>query len=298
MSGGTMFRERKFDADAVTINFAEGPPSGPPLVLLHGGGDRWQHFLPILPSLLTRWHVYALDLRGHGKSGRVPGQYRPEHYVAEIVAFLESQITERVILFGHSLGAWIALMVAAARVEEMRALILGDPPLCLEWFVAIEGSEGRINQWRTLRDLGRSALSVPELASALADLPVSVPGQETPMQYGDLPGKDMAHLRSWAEVLSQVDPDVVQYHAEGRIEEYVEKVDPDSALRRMTCPVLLLQADPARGGYISDRDAEHALALLPDGLHVQLEGVGHDLGLGTGKVAPLLRAVTSFLESL
>lgn len=298
MSGGTMLREREFDADAVTINFAEGPPSGPPLVLLHGGGDRWQHFLPILPSLMTRWHVYALDLRGHGKSGRVPGQYRPEHYVAEIVAFLESQIKERVVLFGHSLGGWIALMVAAERIEEVRALILGDPPLCLERFVSIEGSEERVNLWRALRDLVGSGLSVPELASALAELPISVPGQETPMRYGDLPGKDMAHLRSWAEVLSQVDPDVVQYHAEGRIEEYVEKVDSDSALRCMTCPVLLLQADPSRGGYIWDNDAEHALAMLPHGLHVRLEGVGHDLGLATAQVAPLLRAVTSFLESL
>lgn len=99
-----MLKEGTFNADGVMINFAEGPPSGSPLILLHGGGDRWQHFLPIIPSLVMRWHVYALDLRGHGKSGRVPGHYRPEHYVADIMAFLKSQLAERVILFGHSLG--------------------------------------------------------------------------------------------------------------------------------------------------------------------------------------------------
>ena len=136
-----MLKEGTFNADGVTINFVEGPSFGPPLVLLHGGGDRWQHFLPIIPSLVMRWHIYALDLRGHGKSGRVPGQYRPEHYVADVMAFLESQLAERAILFGHSLGGWIALMVAAEMVDRVRALILGDPPLSMERFLAIEGSQ-------------------------------------------------------------------------------------------------------------------------------------------------------------
>jgi len=293
-----MLKEGTFNADGVTINFAEGPPSGPPLVLLHGGGDRWQHFLPIIPSLVMRWHIYALDLRGHGKSGRVPGQYRPEHYVADIMAFLESQLAERVILFGHSLGGWIALMVAAELMDKVQALVLGDPPLCIERFLAIEGSEERIELWRAMRGLAGSGLSVPELASELADLPVSVLSQDAPMRYGDLPGIDTAHLRGWAKTLSQVDPDVVQYHAEGHLDEYVRKVDLDSALQRVTCPVLMLQGDPSQGGVVSDSDAEYALSLLSDGLHVQLEGSGHDLGLGSWQVAPLLRAVMDFLESL
>ena len=166
-----MLKEQTFNADGLTINFAEGPPSGPPLVLLHGGGDRWQQFLPILPSLVMRWHIYALDLRGHGKSGRVAGQYRPEQYVADVLAFLESQLTERVILFGHSLGGWIALLVAAEGIDRIQALILGDPPLCMERFLAIEGGEGRKRLWRTLRDLAGSGLSVLELASGLIAIP-------------------------------------------------------------------------------------------------------------------------------
>ena len=113
------------------------------------------------------------------------------------------------------------------------------------------------------------------------------------MRYGDLPGRDAAHIRGWAKTLSQVDPDVAQYHAEGRMEEYVRNVDLDAALRRLTCPVLLLQA-----AVVSDSDAEHALPLLANGVHAKLEDVGHSLGLDTWKVAPLLRAVTDFLESL
>lgn len=58
-------QERSFHTGSVTLNFAEGPPSGPPLVLLHGINNRWQAFLPLMPALATRWHIYALDLLHH-----------------------------------------------------------------------------------------------------------------------------------------------------------------------------------------------------------------------------------------
>jgi pimeloyl-ACP methyl ester carboxylesterase len=293
MEGMEVLSEQAFSADLVTINFVEGPPSGPPLVLLHGGGDRWQDFLPLIPSLLPRWHVFALDLRGHGKSGRVPGQYRPEQYVPDIKAFLERQITERAVLFGHSLGGWIALMVAADMQEKIQALILGDPPLSIERFIAQESAEESTKFYCALRCIASSKSPVPELAAALSDLPVFLPGQKAPVRYGDLPGMDIVHLRRRAKTLSQVDPDAVQYHAEGRIKEYVQNVDLDAALRRLTCPVLLLQAE-----VVSDTDAKHALSLLANGVHVKLEDAGHDLGLYTWKLSPLLRAVTDFLESL
>jgi pimeloyl-ACP methyl ester carboxylesterase len=266
----------------VTINYAKGPPSGAPLVLLHGGGDRWQNFLPILPALTMRWHVFALDLRGHGKSGRVPQQYRPEDYVTDVTAFIERQVNEPVALFGHSLGGWVALLTAARLGERVRALILGDPPLNIAHFVANESQESQIGMWQAMRELVKSGISVAEMASALADMV----------------GADAAHCRGWAKTLSQVDPDAAQYHAEGRIHEYVENVDVDGALARVTCPVLLLQADPSQGGMVSDQDAEHVLSLLADGLHIKLEGADHNLGLNTWQVAPLLRAVMDFLESL
>ena len=95
-----------------------------------------------------------------------------------------------------------------------------------------------------------------------------------------------------------VDPDVIQYHAEGRLVAYVENVNPDAALRSLSCPVLLLQADPSQGGLVSDSDVQHVLSLLANGLHVKLEGAGHDLGLGTSQVALLLQSLTGFLESL
>jgi pimeloyl-ACP methyl ester carboxylesterase len=275
-----MLKEKIYNTGIVEINYAEGPKSGPPLVLLHGGGDRWQGFLPIIPSLILRWHVYALDLRGHGKSGRVPGKYRPDHYLEDVVSFLDLQLDEPGILFGSSLGGWIALLAAAQLDDKVRGLILGDPPLNLERFLSYESSEERIAMWRNLHKMAASGLTKLELASALADAPLS------------------GEAREQAKTLSMVDPDVIQYHAEGRLEEYVEKVDLEGALQKVSCPVLLIQGDPSQGGIVSDEDVGKALGLLTDGVHVILKGTGHNLGLDTWEVNQLLRAISGFLESL
>ena len=275
-----MLKEKIFDTGVVKINYAEGGESGPALVLLHGGGDRWQDFLPILPTLVLRWHVFGLDLRGHGKSGRAAGAYRPEDYVADVVAFVERRVSEQVTLFGHSLGGWIALLTAAELAGKVRALILGDPPLNLARFLEIEGRQDRVEMWHKMRALAGPGLSVPDLAFALS---------------GSL---SSGEALDWAKKLSLVDPDVAHYHAEGRLDEYVSKIDLDGALRRVRCPVLILQGDPSVGGVLSDPDVEQVLKLSENGVYVRLQGKGHDLGLKSWEVAPLLRALIGFLESL
>lgn len=293
-----MLKEQPFNTGVVAINYAEGPPSGPPLVLLHGFPGRWQGLLPIIPALSMRWHIYALDFRGHGKSGRVPGQYRPEDYLEDAIAFLQHQLTEPAILFGHSAGGLYALWLAAQLPKKVRALIVGDAPLSIESIVSLESNEERISFWATLRDLACSGRPVAELASSLAVIPVPGQSKDTPIRYGDLPGVNATSLREWAKTLSQLDPEVLEFHAEGRIQEYVENANPDAWLRQISCPVLLLQGNPSLGGIMTDRDVAHASSVLPDALHVLIKHAGHDLGLSTWEVAPLLQAVTDFLESL
>lgn len=122
-------REYSFNTGAVVLNYAEVPAPGPPLVLLHGGNGRWQSFASILPDLAALWHIYAPDLRGHGKSGWDAGSYRLQDYADDTIAFLRDHIHEPAHLFGHSLGGIVALMVAAQYPEGVRAVAVGDSPL-------------------------------------------------------------------------------------------------------------------------------------------------------------------------
>ncbi len=293
-----MLREHTFDTGTVAINYAEGPPSGPPLVLLHGVFARWRAFLPIIPALSMRWRVYALDLRGHGKSGRVPRKYRPEDYIGDCVAFLQHQLAEPAILLGHSAGGLCALGAAVQLPEKLRAVIICDAPLSVQRWAALESNEARIGFWATLRNLAGLGCSAPELASLLADIPVSVSGQDKPGRYADRPGVDAASLRDWAQTLGQLDPEVLTFHIEGCMRECAESADLDAWFRHISCPVLLLQGNPLLGGLMADRDVEHALSVFPEAYHVRIQDAGHDLGLSTWQVAPLLTALTNFLESL
>lgn len=108
-----MLTEHRFPTGIVTLNYAEGAASGPPLVMLHGGSARWQSALPLIPALSQHWQVYAPDLRGHGYSEWVPGGYRLSDYAADIAAFQEQVVQCPAVLFGHSLGGHVAIVVAA-----------------------------------------------------------------------------------------------------------------------------------------------------------------------------------------
>ena len=293
-----MIEEKLFDTGTVTINYAEGPKSGPPLVLLHGLPGRWQEFLPIIPTLAARWHIYALDSRGQGKSGQTPGKYRPEHYVADIKAFLENQLSEPAVLFGMSAAGVAALAVAAQIPEKVRALVIGDSPIDIDALVAWMSLEAFANHFTSIQELAGSDLSVAQLAQALGKLPVRLSGLDEPPLYKELPGMDAAHLRAWAKTTSQLDPDVLAYHATGRGKEFMEGFDMDAILQQVACPTLLIRANPQLGALMTAEAADHALSILPDAIQVMLEPAGHDLGLDTWDINPLLRVFANFSESL
>ena len=293
-----MLKEASFNTGTVKIHFVEGPPSGPPLVLLHGLPGRWQEFIPLMPTLSLQWHIYALDLRGQGKSGRTSGQYQSKFYIADVEQFQRQHLDEPAILFGLSAGGAVALAVAAKCPELVRAIVVGDPPIDMEELVAWMTSEGFKYWFSALRELTGLDLSIAELSRRIADIPVQVPEHDAPIRYGDSPGVDAIQILELATTLSHMDSGVLEYHAEGRAKEFLEGFDLDQILARITCPVLLLQGNPSLGGMMTNEVIMHVQSILPNAMHVLIETADHGLGMDTWEVAPVLRAVTSFLESL
>jgi pimeloyl-ACP methyl ester carboxylesterase len=288
-----MFKERTFDTGEVILNYAEGPASGPPLVLLHGFTGRWQGFLPLLPVLSLRWHVYAPEYRGHGKSGHVAGKYLPDDFISDLVAFLERQVDGPAVVFGHSYGGLFTLCLAERLPDAVRALIVGDISLSAETAAA---RPQNLESWAMMRQLAGWEGPIQQLTKKLATFPV--PGQDPPVTYGELPDVHVVELREWARSLMQLDTGVTELHAEGRREEFMEAFDFESLLSAVSCPVLLLQGEPSQGAIMTDADVDYAMALLPEAYHVQIEDTDHGLGMNNWEVAPLLRAMVSFLESL
>lgn len=88
------FVEKRTTIDGSTINYAEGPDNGPPLLLIHGQATTWQSWHRVLPDLSERFHVFAVDVYGHGKSARVPEKYTARAIAADMEQFLTQVVGE------------------------------------------------------------------------------------------------------------------------------------------------------------------------------------------------------------
>ncbi|MFD7449292.1 alpha/beta fold hydrolase [Kitasatospora sp. NPDC059827] len=117
---------RTVELPGVTLAYREsGRPDGPPLVLLHALGERAADWDAVLPDLAPDHHVYALDLRGHGDSGRTD-HYGLAELREDVLAFLDALGLARVDLVGHSMGGVVAYLLAQAAPERIDRLVLED----------------------------------------------------------------------------------------------------------------------------------------------------------------------------
>ncbi len=280
--------ERTLDTGEVQLNYAEGPANGPPLVLLHGLGRRWQVFLPVIPALSLRWHIFAPDLRGHGKSSHVSRGYHGPQYSEDIAQLLRERVGAPAVLFGHSLGGMLAMWVAAHHPELVRALILGDNMIVIRqlrnpMYTAL---------FSGLRDLARAGGSTEQIAKGIGQIVLPVPSGGA-VSIRELPGNDEAYLLSWARCVQLADAETYEMTLDG---SSIEGWDGETILRGITCPTLLLQGTTELGGLMSDADVALASRLLPHHTHVKFRNLGHALFIQQPE--PVLRAVTNFLESL
>ncbi|KAI1420954.1 Alpha/Beta hydrolase protein [Xylaria sp. FL1777] len=125
------FKERDFQTDEVTLNYVAGPPRSnrPPLVFIHGQGVTWEEYTFIMPILSSDFTIYAVTLRGHGKSSFTPGQYTFNALGKDMTSFLREVVREPAIVVGNSSGGVLACWLAANAKEHVKAIVLEDPPL-------------------------------------------------------------------------------------------------------------------------------------------------------------------------
>jgi pimeloyl-ACP methyl ester carboxylesterase len=83
--------------------------SGPPMLLLHGIGHRWQAWTPLLDDLARTYEVVALDLPGFGKSPPLSPPVSVAAGVDRMAEALDALGWDRAHLVGNSLGGWLAL---------------------------------------------------------------------------------------------------------------------------------------------------------------------------------------------
>jgi len=245
----TEYAEKKFAASTVQVHYAEGPDNGPPMVLIHGIGGRWVNWSSVMDQFAEDWHVYAIDLRGHGDTGYTTDAYRFIDYPIEVVEFLRNVVGEPAYLVGHSLGGVTASGVFAVTPELVAASVLEDPPLY------VEGTD----QFQANYEIRSKNLSVKDTAIEL--------------RKADKKSSD-EQIAKRAIAFTKLDPEVWAFPGEGRI---AESWDPDAVMEAIECPTLLLQASPDMGAALSDSEAGRADDLLKLGRYVKWDDVGHGM---------------------
>jgi pimeloyl-ACP methyl ester carboxylesterase len=110
------------------FHFTEwGDPDAAPVLLLHGGNQSSHSWDLVSLHLADRYHVYAIDQRGHGDTEWSRElDYTMEAMAADALAFLDDQSVERPIIFGHSMGGRVTLTIALQVPDVARALVIVD----------------------------------------------------------------------------------------------------------------------------------------------------------------------------
>jgi pimeloyl-ACP methyl ester carboxylesterase len=266
-------------ANGLRLHYLEwGSQEAPTIVCVHGYTSSAEAFNALARRLADRFHVLAMDVRGHGESEWSPQQaYAYADQAADLAAFADLLAPQPFVLIGTSMGGIIAMAYAQRWSSRLRGLVLNDigPD--------VEAGSGRIT---------RMVGSRPDDFASLEEA-MDYRRQASPITAAR-PLDDQRELALG----------VLRQRADGR---WVWKMDPAYIARRVSrgaptrpdawpvlaslaCPTLVVWG--ADSDVLSEAQARRMVATLPRGELVTVPGVGH---APTLVEPPVLAALERFL---
>lgn len=125
------FQEQLVDLGEIRMNYASvGEPGRPALLLVPAQTESWWGYEQAMPLLAEHFQVYAVDLRGQGRSTQTPGRYTLDNMGNDLVRFIDVVIGRPTIVSGNSSGGVLAAWLAAyGKPGQLRGAVCEDPPL-------------------------------------------------------------------------------------------------------------------------------------------------------------------------
>ena len=125
------YEEHLFDTGEAVINYATvGSADKPALLLIPGQTESWWGYEEAMGLLADHFQVFAVDLRGQGRSSRTPGRYTFDNFGNDLVKFIAFLIRRPVVVSGLSSGGVISAWLSAYAPPGMiRGAHYEDPPL-------------------------------------------------------------------------------------------------------------------------------------------------------------------------
>lgn len=242
----------------------------PPLLALHGWQDNAATFDRLAP-LLPGFHIVAMDFAGHGFSDwRAEGmRYHTLDHVDDVLGVVDQLGWSRFALMGHSMGAGIGLLLAAAMPERVSRLVLIDGlgPWGSEAGEAPQILHEALLEWRSYE---------PREERVFADIEVAVAARRrgfTPLSEAAARILCTRSLKAVEGGFSWTTDRRVRHHSSSRLTE--EQVQ--AFLAAVSCPALLVRAENgfAAAAELFDRRWQairHGEQVsLPGGHHLHLD---------------------------
>jgi pimeloyl-ACP methyl ester carboxylesterase len=239
---------------------------GAGILLLHGLAGTAREWEETAEWLCKANRVAALDHRGHGRSERRPGDISREAFIADAVAAIEELALAPAVLIGQSLGGHTAFLVAAARADLVRGLVIAEAS-------PVEAKPGQPEEIR-------------KLLSAWPMFPSCDAAQEF---FGGTPAG-----RAWARNLDETEEGFLpSFEVDVMVEAIAGAADARwDEWRQIQAPTLIVRGER---GDLSDEESAEMVRALPIATLVTLPG-GHDVHLDEPEA--WRAAVESFLARL
>lgn len=255
------------------FHFTEwGDPANPAVVLLHGGNQSCHSWDLVSLHLSDRFHVFALDQRGHGDSEWSKElDYSIDAMVDDAAAFIADRGLDRPIVFGHSMGGRVTISLA-----------LHHPGIASRLVIVDVGPEVSDEGARTIMNFVVRNVEFDDLEEFVDNV----------QRYD--PFRSREHIER-----------TVRYNMLRRVDgKYVSKVDhrrlpnPSRELtldhvRAIDCPVLVVRGE--QSNVLLPEAAERFAEALSDGRLVTVAACGHNVH--SGNTRGFLDAVVPFITA-
>ncbi len=258
---------KKVMGDGVEIQLAVWEGRGKTIFCVHGITANCRCWDVIAEALSPEFNLVAMDLRGRGLSEKPDHGYSVEAHCKDIRAVLENLGIKPVVIMGHSLGAFIALVFAALYSDFAEKVILVDgggklsPEQFEKVFAGIKPSLDR---------LGKIFSSIDQYMGVMRFAPFMKAWSSKLEEYYKY---DVEELEG-GKVRSRIRPESIAEESEN-----LRKSDIAPFYPRVTCPVLILRATE---GMISGDDlvlpedvVEGMIQQIPHAKRVDIDGTNH-----------------------